>query len=801
MGVPSQSKAKLGSQPLGRLCLAVLWPRGLLRGRRKMWVFLAVFFLWYMKRQTDSSAEPLVQDGDNGDIQEEESVVVLPYGCELPDEDSGERILSALSRTKTAACRNTLAEAYCKLQDGSLFATPFALHPRCDYGPKSTGTKGWTQAEQYNHTGPVRIAFLFNVYQTGMYHQIVRLFYTVYHPQHFYVFHVDHRSVLLTALLRQFAAQFDNVVLTPFQYETIWASTALYRTYLESLKFLQQWNWDFFINLSEACYPSAPHADLMKFLDKHRGRNFLKSSAAKDEDRFVTRQGVNHTFYQCDNHGYDIGVRELPATDDAGLRFHFRGGSDWYVLSREFVDYVVDDNDPYLVHAKQWYNFSLLGAESFFHSVALNGPFCESVMWYNLRHENWLERHRGCQCTKEWVDWCGCSPLVFVEKQIESLLELEGIFFARKFDPRVDGRILFEIESQALGSDVTSQQFGVSDPRTKDDPYLEVLFWRNHGHVSAVDRLFFLNVHALLAALLSKVTAGCTERFVAPVDGTLRHIDSIWAVHDHPDGSQNGVRGFAMGIGHEDTDAVQFRGLVHAQPTHETELQDNTGNLTLQSGYDPKALVFRHPFLRSDKQIHALISLDKPPNTVNPCLKFGGLLHLDGKACCADTCGDFCGDPMCHAGVGGSKGCCSGVIVKAKKICSPAQPAPCTLADTEKINTSLIVTWSTHPTGNDGTTIVSVSPHRKVFDVKLPMMPTPGVLQVQVNIMFDRNGDSIRVGRLSTSGLVFGEGHDLSDLFSDFYAVATHSPKPCASPPVCGLDACTGNVLGRIAVG
>eukprot|EP00041_Stephanoeca_diplocostata_P036705 m.1350413 g.1350413 ORF g.1350413 m.1350413 type:complete len:72 (-) comp24922_c0_seq1:2482-2697(-) len=46
-----------------------------------------------------------------------------------------------------------------------------------------------------------------------------------------------------------------------------------------------------------------------------------------------------------------------------------------------------------------------------------------------------------------------------------------------------------------------------------------------------------------------------------------------------------------------------------------------------------------------------------------------------------------------------------------------------------------------------------------------------------------------------------GEGHDLSDLFSDFYAVATHSPKPCASPPVCGLDACTGNVLGRIAVG
>lgn len=35
---------------------------------------------------------------------------------------------------------------------------------------------------------------------------------------------------------------------------------------VHSLKYLQQWNWDFFINLSEACFPIAPHADLMKFL-------------------------------------------------------------------------------------------------------------------------------------------------------------------------------------------------------------------------------------------------------------------------------------------------------------------------------------------------------------------------------------------------------------------------------------------------------------------------------------------------------------------------------------------------------
>lgn len=52
------------------------------------------------------------------------------------------------------------------------------------------------------------------------------------------------------------------------------------------------------------------------------------------------------------------------------------------------------------------------------------------------------------------------------------------------------------------------------------------------------------------------------------------------------------------GIGHEDVDAVQFRGLVQPVPMQETDLTNNSGNVTLQSGYDPKALVFRHPFLR-----------------------------------------------------------------------------------------------------------------------------------------------------------------------------------------------------------
>lgn len=76
---------------------------------------------------------------------------------------------------------------------------------------------------------------------------------------------------------------------------------------------------------------------------------------------------------------------------------------------------------------------SLLSGESFFHTAAYNGPFCHSVMWYNLRNENWQGK-AGCYCRKNVVDWCGCSPMVFREKMMHRLLKVPEKFFVRAVD-------------------------------------------------------------------------------------------------------------------------------------------------------------------------------------------------------------------------------------------------------------------------------------------------------------------------------------------------------------------------------
>lgn len=48
---------------------------------------------------------------------------------------------------------------------------------------------------------------------------------------------------------------------------------------------------------------------------------------------------------------------------------------------------------------------------------------------------------KGCHCTKEFVDWCGCSPRPIDTGVMRSVLAYRSnSWFARKFDPRLDMR-------------------------------------------------------------------------------------------------------------------------------------------------------------------------------------------------------------------------------------------------------------------------------------------------------------------------------------------------------------------------
>ncbi|CAH8492688.1 unnamed protein product [Dicrocoelium dendriticum] len=315
-------------------------------------------------------------------------------------------------------------------------------------------------------TEPPRIVYLLMWHGRG-WHQLRRLFRLLYHTRHYYYIHVDSRSNYLfnqaSSLSRLYP---ENVYVTPNRWATSWGATDLLWMILSVMHELvtkfKHWRWNFFINLSGTDMPVRPLTQLTTYLNDFPGKVFLSSS--RQLPRFIETQGVNRIFASCDRYMWDLGPRALPS----GVVLD--GGSDWMVLPHEFVHYAVLSQDPLVSNLKEYFNYTLLPVETFFHVLAQNTRFCDSVVNSALRFIHW-DRPRGCECKFGIsVDWCGCSPVAFRNQHaLRRLCNLVGgcmdfsssshaVFFARKFDPTVNLPIINFVASNILGeySDIST---------------------------------------------------------------------------------------------------------------------------------------------------------------------------------------------------------------------------------------------------------------------------------------------------------------------------------------------------------
>ncbi|KAM4717468.1 LOW QUALITY PROTEIN: xylosyltransferase 1-like [Anableps anableps] len=376
---------------------------------------------------------------------------LLPPGPEpnkeqLQCEISGKEAISALSRAKSRECRQRIVEVYCKHKERGLM--PEKVPRFCPIEGKANVNVQWDGAAASDGSSPVRVAFVLVVHGRAS-RQFQRLFKAIFHTSHFYYIHVDQRSDYLHREVLSLEDQFPNVRVTPWRMATIWGGASLLTMYLRSMDDLLKmadWSWDFFINLSAADYPIRTNEQLVAFLSKYRNMNFIKSHG-RDNARFIRKQGLDRVFYECDTHMWRLGDRKIPE----GVSVD--GGSDWFLLSRPFVDYVVNSQDELVSNMKRFYGYTLLPAESFFHTVLENSVHCETMVDNNLRLTNW-NRKLGCKCQyKHIVDWCGCSPNDFKPSDLPRFQQASRpTFFARKFEASVSQEIISQLDAFLFGA-------------------------------------------------------------------------------------------------------------------------------------------------------------------------------------------------------------------------------------------------------------------------------------------------------------------------------------------------------------
>ncbi|XP_067140473.1 xylosyltransferase oxt-like isoform X1 [Centruroides vittatus] len=292
-------------------------------------------------------------------------------------------------------------------------------------------------------TDTVRIVFLLTINGRAV-RQVRRLIRVLYHERHYFYIHVDSRCDYLFRALLPLEEKYSNIRLSRWRLSTIWGGASLLQMLLRCISNiidLKNWKWDFVINLSESDFPVKSLSYLERFLTANKGMNFIKSHG-QDTQRFIAKQGLDKTFYECDTHMWRLGDRELPW----GIKLD--GGSDWLALSYEFSVYITKGDDGLLQGLKVLYQYTLLPGESFFHTIIQNSIYCDTIIDNNLHVTNW-KRKQGCKCQyKHIVDWCGCSPNDFKPEDWPRLQSTEDrpFFFARKFEPIINLQVINQVE-------------------------------------------------------------------------------------------------------------------------------------------------------------------------------------------------------------------------------------------------------------------------------------------------------------------------------------------------------------------
>ncbi|XP_028674594.2 xylosyltransferase 2 isoform X1 [Erpetoichthys calabaricus] len=385
------------------------------------------------------------QHGETGSVEgaPQSSSDFVPK-CKITGKDA----LSALNRASTRQCRQEIANIVCLHQADQLM--PKSVPQFCQQLGLSSPVIQWDDVDLdvSSVDNPVRVAFMLVVHGRAV-RQLKRLIKAIYHRDHYYYIHVDKRSNYLHREVLQIAKQYPNIKVTPWRMVTIWGGASLLKTYLQSMKDLldvKEWKWDYFINLSATDFPTRTNEELVAFLSKYRDKNYLKSHG-RENARFIKKQGLDRLFHECDTHMWRLGERRIP------LGLDMSGGSDWFALTRLFVEYVVESQDELVSSLKQFYTYALLPAESFFHTVLGNSHMCETLVDNNLRVTNW-NRKLGCKCQyKHIVDWCGCSPNDFKPADLVRIQQLtRPTFFARKFESTVNQEAIDILDSHLYGN-------------------------------------------------------------------------------------------------------------------------------------------------------------------------------------------------------------------------------------------------------------------------------------------------------------------------------------------------------------
>lgn len=275
--------------------------------------------------------------------------------------------------------------------------------------------------------GQINIAYFILVHRFP--EQFKRLFKAIYHPENYYLIHLDKKTgVEICENIQDFLTDFQNTYILESE-NVVWGGYSMVQAELSGIKYLLDISaeWDFFINLSGQDYPLKSQKIIRDFLTKNKGNNFIKI-ANQASERPETMNRIENYFVET-NTGFSGVPYKRAFLKDV---ISYIGGQ-WMILTRQCCEFICNSGE-----AKKFEDFylnTLIADESFFQTVLMNTSFDGKIINDDKRAIIWIPDGD-----------IKLRPKTFTKDDIDFLLSGDNLF-ARKFDDNMDANILDIMET------------------------------------------------------------------------------------------------------------------------------------------------------------------------------------------------------------------------------------------------------------------------------------------------------------------------------------------------------------------
>ena len=375
------------------------------------------------------------------------------------------RLERMFEKTKSPACRAKIAEAFSEYIGaiGGETSLPYTDHHfknECPHKRDAKHPDEDSDGVKLENPSDLKILYLIMTHEKPL--QTVRLVSALEEKGHTFVIHIDakNRSNETQEILTEFYADHPLVHVLPdsFRVGVNWGGFSIVESTLKAIQFAfgigrpgAPFDFHRVINLASTSYPLKSNVEIQATLNKYPlDVNLVE--VRPSPNRPISKNW--HKYVECDDAVHRIYRMGNPRNISMFV------GSQWFIITREFAEYMVNGNSPFVTNYIEYARNIVVADENFFGTVLMNSPFCGKHFNKNFLHmqfDDWEnnKKKKGerdpSKCLMPNPDHCGRSPTTMTYDYLP-VLELSTALFARKFSEDVDIEIL-DVLDRRRGSD------------------------------------------------------------------------------------------------------------------------------------------------------------------------------------------------------------------------------------------------------------------------------------------------------------------------------------------------------------